>query len=226
MAKQLRCDKVLYCTFVIQSAGERIFKIGEYLAKLQAKWLIVSCTPFTLHFFPQRCWSRQISWIICVLWTETVTNHCRVNRQINISLLSRNIKLLSTSFDLLKVSKRSRLSWLVKEYTLPTSTDSVVRVSASKSTLLIGTTSTGAMTGGNGENGFSRKRVWAHQPILTKFGPPIERTNLEYFEILAVISPQLQKINFRQISEIFLSKMGGEFFTKSIFRICSGRRSP
>jgi len=55
IAKQLRCDKVLYCTFVIQSAGERIFKIGEYLAKLQAKWLIVSCTPFTLHFFPQRC---------------------------------------------------------------------------------------------------------------------------------------------------------------------------
>ena len=32
-----------------------IFKIGEHLAKLQAKWLIVSCTPFALHFCPQRC---------------------------------------------------------------------------------------------------------------------------------------------------------------------------
>jgi len=54
MAKQLRCDKVLYCTFVIQSAGERIFKIGEYLAKLQAKWLIVSCTPVHLALFSSK----------------------------------------------------------------------------------------------------------------------------------------------------------------------------
>ena len=29
-----------------------------------------------------------------VLRTEAVTNHCYVNRQINVSLLSRNIKLL------------------------------------------------------------------------------------------------------------------------------------
>ena len=28
---------------------------------------IASCTPFALHFCPQSCWSRQISWIICVL---------------------------------------------------------------------------------------------------------------------------------------------------------------
>jgi len=36
--KHLRNDKLLYYTFTTQSAGERIFKIGEHLAKLQAKW--------------------------------------------------------------------------------------------------------------------------------------------------------------------------------------------
>jgi len=28
IAKNLRCDELLYYTFIIQSAGERIFKIG------------------------------------------------------------------------------------------------------------------------------------------------------------------------------------------------------
>jgi len=37
IAKNLKCDELLYCTFITHSAGERIFKIGEYLAKLQAK---------------------------------------------------------------------------------------------------------------------------------------------------------------------------------------------
>jgi len=37
IAKHLRCDELLYYTFISQSAGERIFKIGEHLAKLQAK---------------------------------------------------------------------------------------------------------------------------------------------------------------------------------------------
>ena len=36
IAKNLRCDELLYYTFIIYSAGERIFKIGEHLAKLQA----------------------------------------------------------------------------------------------------------------------------------------------------------------------------------------------
>jgi len=53
-----------------------------------------SCAPFALHFCPQRCWSRQISWIACVLRTETVTNRCYINKQINVSVLSTNIKLL------------------------------------------------------------------------------------------------------------------------------------
>ena len=53
--KNLRCDELLYYTFIIHSAGERIFKIGEYLAKLRAKSLTVSRTPFALNFCPQRC---------------------------------------------------------------------------------------------------------------------------------------------------------------------------
>jgi len=61
IAKNLKCDELLYYTFLIHSAGERIFKIGEHLAKLQAKWLTVSYTPFALHFCPHRCRSRQIS---------------------------------------------------------------------------------------------------------------------------------------------------------------------
>ena len=35
IAKHLRYDELLYYTFIIQSAGERIFKI-EHLANLQA----------------------------------------------------------------------------------------------------------------------------------------------------------------------------------------------
>jgi len=46
IAKNLKCEELLCYTFIIHSAGERIFKIGEHLAKLQAKWLTVSYTPF------------------------------------------------------------------------------------------------------------------------------------------------------------------------------------
>jgi len=55
IANNLRCDELLYYTFIIHSAGEKIFKIGENLAKLRAKSLTVSHTPFALHFCPQRC---------------------------------------------------------------------------------------------------------------------------------------------------------------------------
>jgi len=40
-AKHLRNDELFYYTFIIQSAGERIFKVGEHLAKLQAKWWLL-----------------------------------------------------------------------------------------------------------------------------------------------------------------------------------------
>ena len=61
IAKKLKFDELLYYTFITHFAGERIFKIGEHLAKLQAKWLTMSYAPFALHFCPRRCRSRQIS---------------------------------------------------------------------------------------------------------------------------------------------------------------------
>ena len=52
ITKHLSCDMLLYYKFIIQFfAGKRILKIGEQLAKLQTKWLTVSCTSFALHVF-------------------------------------------------------------------------------------------------------------------------------------------------------------------------------
>jgi len=34
IAKNLRCDELLYYTFITNAAGERIFKIGKHLVKL------------------------------------------------------------------------------------------------------------------------------------------------------------------------------------------------
>ena len=48
IATNLSPDELLYYTFIIHSAGERIFNIGEHLAKLQAKSLTVSYTPFAV----------------------------------------------------------------------------------------------------------------------------------------------------------------------------------
>ena len=47
IAKNLRCDNLLYYTFIIHSGGERFFKIGEHLAKLRSKSLTVSYTPLS-----------------------------------------------------------------------------------------------------------------------------------------------------------------------------------
>jgi len=44
IAKNLRCNELLYYTFIIHSAGERTCKIGKHLAKLWAKSLTVSYT--------------------------------------------------------------------------------------------------------------------------------------------------------------------------------------
>jgi len=63
--KHLSCDGLLHCEYIIQFAGERIFKIVEHLEKLQAKWLIASYTTFALDICPQRCRTHQISKIIC-----------------------------------------------------------------------------------------------------------------------------------------------------------------
>jgi len=50
IAKNLKFGELLFYTLIIHSAGERIFKIGEHLAKLQAKWLIVSSKMHILSY--------------------------------------------------------------------------------------------------------------------------------------------------------------------------------
>jgi len=87
-AKHLSGDGLLHYKFIIQFAGETVFLIGEHLPKLQAKSLVMSYAKFGLDFCPQRCRTRWISKMTCVLRTETVTDCCYVNRQINVSLLT------------------------------------------------------------------------------------------------------------------------------------------
>ena len=53
IAKHSRTDDVLDYIFITHSAGERVFKIIEHLAKIRAKSLTVSYTPFDLHFCPE-----------------------------------------------------------------------------------------------------------------------------------------------------------------------------
>jgi len=69
-AKQLSYDKLLHCKFINQFAGERIFKVGEHLVKLQAKRLIVLYASFTLDFCPQKCRTRGISKILNLCMTD------------------------------------------------------------------------------------------------------------------------------------------------------------
>ena len=90
IAKHFSWDGLLYSKFITQFGNERIFKIGEHLVKLQAKWLIMS---FALHFCLQRCRICKISKITCELWAKTVTK-CRYVIHINVTLLSTNIKHL------------------------------------------------------------------------------------------------------------------------------------
>jgi len=53
-AKHLSYDGLLRYKFMNHCAGERIFKIREHLAKLQAKWLIVSYAPFALRLLSSK----------------------------------------------------------------------------------------------------------------------------------------------------------------------------
>jgi len=73
IATHLRSDNLLYYTFIIQSAGERIFKIGEHLAKLQAKWLIVSCAPIRLAILLSKM-------LISLISPDRLNNLCNTDR--------------------------------------------------------------------------------------------------------------------------------------------------
>ena len=49
ITKHLRCDVLLYYTFIIQFAGERILKIGEKFGKVTDK--MVNCFMRRIVFF-------------------------------------------------------------------------------------------------------------------------------------------------------------------------------
>jgi len=68
IAKTLRCDELLYYTFIIHSAGERIFKIGEHLVKLLAKSIRLALLSSKMQIAPDK-----------------LNNLCYVNKQINVS---------------------------------------------------------------------------------------------------------------------------------------------
>ena len=70
---------------------KEFLRLGNIRRSYRQNGWLCHTPPFTFHFCPQRCRSRQISWITCVLRTETGINHCYVNKQINVSQLSRNI---------------------------------------------------------------------------------------------------------------------------------------
>ena len=53
-AKHLSYGGLLRYKFVNHCACERIFKIREHLAKLQAKWLIVSYAPLALRLLSSK----------------------------------------------------------------------------------------------------------------------------------------------------------------------------
>jgi len=93
IAKHLRCDELFYYTFITQSADERIFKIGEHLAKLQAKWLIVSYALFALNVCPYKL-SVVVGKCLFVCNGKKLLIVGYINRQINVSLLSTNIILV------------------------------------------------------------------------------------------------------------------------------------
>jgi len=81
IAKHFSCDELLHYKYIIQFAGVRNFNIGEHLAKLQAKWLIVSHIPFVLDIHPQRCRTRQVSEITCTSHNIYRTNCLNIHRE-------------------------------------------------------------------------------------------------------------------------------------------------
>jgi len=55
IAKHLSWEVFIHYKFIIQFAGDKKLNLAQHLANLQAKWLIVSCALFALHFCPPRC---------------------------------------------------------------------------------------------------------------------------------------------------------------------------
>ena len=80
IAKHLSNNELLYYTLSINLLLKELLKFVNIWQSYRQNG---DCfmRPICIRICPQRCWSHQISWITCVLRTETVTNHCYVNRQ-------------------------------------------------------------------------------------------------------------------------------------------------
>jgi len=61
IATNLRCDELLYYTFITHFAGERIFNIGEHLAEVTGKMIDCVIHPICLAILFSKCRSRHIS---------------------------------------------------------------------------------------------------------------------------------------------------------------------
>ena len=97
-AKRLSYDVLRHYKFVNHCAGERIFKIREHLAELQAKWLIVSYAPFALRLSSSNMQNSLDKLNNLFITDKNVTDCCYVNRQINVSLLSKKYQTAIDQF--------------------------------------------------------------------------------------------------------------------------------
>ena len=70
IAKNLRCDELLYYTFIIHSAGQRICKIGEYFGEVTGKIVDYVIYPICLALLSSK---MQIS-------PDKLNNLCITNR--------------------------------------------------------------------------------------------------------------------------------------------------
>jgi len=101
IAKHLSYDGLLV-KYATQCAGERIFFLNWWtFGKVTDKMVDCFMRSIRLALFPQICRTRHISRITCAWRTKTVTNHCHINQQIYLTLLSTDIKILQTSFDVM-----------------------------------------------------------------------------------------------------------------------------
>jgi len=91
-AKHLSCDGLLITNLSFSLPVKEFLKSVNIRHSYRQNGLMVSYAPFASDFCPQRCRIRQISEITSVWRTETVNNCSCVNEQINVSLLSTNIK--------------------------------------------------------------------------------------------------------------------------------------
>jgi len=91
------CTTHLLFSFLVK---EFLKLVNTWHSYWQNSWLLYA--PHSpSSFFHQRCRTRQMGRTTCVWRTEIISNCCFVNRQIHLTLLPANIKLLQTSFDLL-----------------------------------------------------------------------------------------------------------------------------